>query len=164
MKRQEFDNILNECLERMLIGGETVEQCLASYPDYAGELEPLLQTSLMAKKASEVKPRPEFRERARYQLRAALREMEQNKEKRSFFFGLRPHWATVVVSVLVLLMASGGTAAAAGGRVALVGSATINIGLGKLFAAFAQMADLPFRYKTFHHVAQAERWLADDSA
>lgn len=52
----------------------------------------------------------------------------------------------------------------AGGRVALVGSATINIGLGKLFAAFAQMADLPFRYKTFHHVAQAERWLADDSA
>lgn len=52
----------------------------------------------------------------------------------------------------------------AGRKVALVGSATVNVGLGKLFAAFAQMADLPFRYQVFHHVAQAERWLADDSA
>ena len=114
MKRKEFDNILNECLERVLTEGETVEQCLASYPDHASELEPLLQTALFAKKTSAVKPRPEFRDRARYQMRAALQEMEFKRERRSFFFGLRPQWATVMVSVLVLLLASGGTAAAAG--------------------------------------------------
>ena len=51
-----------------------------------------------------------------------------------------------------------------GGKVALVGSSTINVGLGKLFSAFAQMAGLPFRYKSFHHLGQAEAWLADDSA
>ena len=114
MKRKEFDNILNECLERVLTEGETVEQCLASYPDHASELEPLLQTALFAKKTSAVKPRPEFRDRARYQMRVALQEMEPKRERRSLFFGLRPQWATVVVSVLVLLLASGGTAAAAG--------------------------------------------------
>ena len=51
-----------------------------------------------------------------------------------------------------------------GGKVALVGSSTINVGLGKLFSAFAQMAGLPFRYKSFHRLGQAEAWLADDSA
>ena len=114
MKRKEFDNILNECLERILTEGETVEQCLANYPDYASELEPLLQTALFARKASAVKPRPEFRDRARYQMRVALQEMETKGERRSFFFGLRPQWATVVITVLVLLLSSGGTAAAAG--------------------------------------------------
>ena len=38
------DDVLNECIER-LAAGETVEQCLASYPDYAVELEPMLRTS-----------------------------------------------------------------------------------------------------------------------
>lgn len=52
---------------------------------------------------------------------------------------------------------------AGGGKVALVGSDTINIGLGKVFAAFAQMARLPFKYKAFRHTAEAEQWLADDS-
>ncbi len=44
-------------------------------------------------------------------------------------------------------------------KVALVGSKTINIGLGKLFAAFAQMAGLPYNYKVFRDMAQAMEWL-----
>ena len=74
-KTTEFDNILDECLERVLIKGEALEQCLASYPEYAAELESLLQTALLTKKASAIKPRPEFRDRARYQFRSALQEM-----------------------------------------------------------------------------------------
>lgn len=112
-KTREFDNILNECLERVLIEGEAIEQCLASYPGYAAELEPLLQTALVTKKVSAVKPRPEFRDRARHQFRSALQEMEQKKERR-FFFGWQPRWATAVIAVLVLVLASGGTVAAAG--------------------------------------------------
>ncbi len=112
-KAREFDNILNECLERVLIEGEAIEQCLASYPGYAAELEPLLQTALVTKKVSAVKPRPEFRDRARHQFRSALREMEQKKERR-FFFSWQPRWATAVIAVLVLVLASGGTVAAAG--------------------------------------------------
>ena len=48
-------------------------------------------------------------------------------------------------------------------RVALVGSKTINIGLGKLFAAFAQMANLPNTYKVFRNVHLAEEWLAESA-
>ena len=114
MKDKEFDNILDECLERILTRGETIEQCLESYPEQSAELEPLLQTALLTKRASAVKPRPEFRERARYQLRSALQEMEEKRERRPFFFGWQPRWATAVIAVLVFLLASGGTVAAAG--------------------------------------------------
>ncbi len=113
MKEKEFDNILDECLERILTRGETVEQCLESYPEQSAELEPLLQTALLTKRASATKPRPEFRERARYQLRSALQEMEEKRERRSFFFGWQPRWATVAIAALVFLLASGGTVTAA---------------------------------------------------
>jgi hydroxylamine reductase (hybrid-cluster protein) len=46
-------------------------------------------------------------------------------------------------------------------KVALVGSKSVNIGLGKLFAAFAQMAGLPNDYKVFRSLSPAEQWLAD---
>ena len=48
-------------------------------------------------------------------------------------------------------------------KVAIVGSTTINIGLGKLFAAFAQIAKLPYTYKVFRNLTQAEAWLDGDA-
>jgi len=111
-KRKEFNNILDECLERVLIEGEAIEQCLASYPELAAELEPLLQTALATSNASAIKPRPEFRDRARYQFRVALQEMEDKRGRR--FFSWQPRWATAVIVVLVLLLAGGGTVTAAG--------------------------------------------------
>ena len=112
MKNKEFDNILDECLERLLVKGETIEQCLASYPEQATELEPLLQTALAAKKVSAIQPRPEFRARARYQFHSALREIKTKRGRR--FFGWQPRWATAVAIVLILLLAGGSTVAAAG--------------------------------------------------
>jgi hypothetical protein len=111
-KAREFDNILDKCLERVLLNGEPIEQCLAEYPDYASELEPLLRTSLTVKEATSVKPRPQFRERARYQFQAAIGETEP-KQRRGFF-GWQPRWATAVIVVIVLLLAGSGTVAAAG--------------------------------------------------
>jgi hypothetical protein len=113
--RKEFDNILEECLERILTGGETIEQCLASYPEQATELEPLLQTALSARETLAIKPRPEFRDRARYQLRTALQEMEEKRQRRFSFFNWQPRWATAVIAVLILVLASGSTVAAASG-------------------------------------------------
>jgi len=109
---QEFSNILDECLERLLVKGETVEQCLQSYPEQAADLEPLLQTALATQKASAIQPRPEFRAKARYQFRLALQEIGQ--KRRLPFFGWQPRWATVVAIVLVLLLAGGSTVVAAG--------------------------------------------------
>jgi hypothetical protein len=105
MKDKEFNNILNECLERLL-KGETVEQCLKSYPEQAAELKPLLETALAAKSASAIKPRADFKARARYQFRSALSESAPRPRPA---FGWFPRWATVTAIVLALLLAGSGT-------------------------------------------------------
>ena len=112
-KNRKFNDILDECLERLLAKGETLEQCLQSYPEQAAELKPLLETALATKWASAIEPRSEFRARARYQFHSALQTIES---KRPFFSWL-PRWATVVAMVLALLLAGGGgtVAAAAAG-------------------------------------------------
>ena len=111
-KGKKFDSILDECLEHLLVKGETIEQCLKSYPEQATELEPLLQTALKAKNASVIQPRPEFRARARYQFRSALREVQTKRKPR--FSGWQPRWVTAIAIVLILLLAGGSTVAAAG--------------------------------------------------
>jgi len=106
-----FNNIFDECLERLL-RGESIEDCLRSYPEYASELEPLLRTAMSVSKAVDIKPRPVFRAKAREEIHAVFREME---EKRSFsLFGLRSWWATAVATFMaVILLGSGGTVVAA---------------------------------------------------
>jgi hypothetical protein len=111
MKNQEFDNILNECLERITLKGETLEQCLERYPEQAAELRPLLETVLAVKGASAVEPRPDFKARARYQFRSALQ--EKAAPQRRPFFGWLPRWATALSIVLIVLLAGGGTVVAA---------------------------------------------------
>ena len=74
-KTREFDNILDECLERILSGGETVAQCLAGYPEHASELEPLLETAYITRQATSITPRAEFREKARHEFSQALQDL-----------------------------------------------------------------------------------------
>jgi hypothetical protein len=109
-----FRDIFEECLELMLVKGETVEECLRRYPEHARELKPLLETATATKKAVAVQPSPEFRERARQQFYAALRQMPAQKKRAGFSWGGQPRWATAVAVVLALLLVSGGTVAAAG--------------------------------------------------
>jgi len=111
MHNKEFNNILNECLERLLVKGESLEQCLERYPEQAAELKPLLETALAAREASAIQPRPDFRARARYQFHSALKETAAGKSRTSW--GWFPRWATVLAIVLVLVLAGGGTVFAA---------------------------------------------------
>ncbi len=111
-KNREFDDILDECLERLLVKSESVEKCLASYPEQADDLKPLLQTALATKKALAIEPRPEFIARARYQFVTALGETASRKGRR--FFAWRLRWTTVVATALVLLLVGGGVVVAAG--------------------------------------------------
>jgi len=110
MKNSEFENILDECLER-LVKGETLEQCLQHYPEQAAQLEPLLQTAQAVRKASAILPRSEFKARARYEFRSALQATVT--KRRLPLFGLRPRWAMALMIIGILLVAGGGAAAAA---------------------------------------------------
>jgi len=108
---KELANILNDCLERLL-QGETIEQCLQDYPQYAGEIEPLLQTAMAAKKALAIQPGVEFKARARYQFQSVLKEA---KPRRGLpFLSWQPRWATALTIGLAFLLAGSGTVAAAG--------------------------------------------------
>jgi len=111
MTDKEFNNILDECLERIVLDGETMEQCLRLYPEQAAELKPLLETVLSVKEASAIQPRPEFKARASYRFRSALGEKAAPKHRS--FFGWLPQWATALAIVLVVLMVGGATVAAA---------------------------------------------------
>ncbi len=114
-KSREFDNILDECLESLLTEGATVEQCLQRFPKHADELKPLLETALATRKASTIKPSPDFRDRARYQFHSALQEMGRRKSGVFFRWGWQPRWATVAATVFALFLAGGSTVAAASG-------------------------------------------------
>jgi hypothetical protein len=112
MKDKHFNTILDECFERILVDGETVARCLERYPEYAAELEPLLQTVVITSQAVDVQPSPEFKARARFQLQT---EMTRAAEKsRRSIFAWQPRWAVVVVTVIVVVMLGGGTVLAAG--------------------------------------------------
>jgi hypothetical protein len=110
MKNSEFENILDECLDR-LGRGETLEQCLHSYPEQAAQLEPLLRMSQAVSKASAILPRSEFKARARYEFRSALQ--AEATKKRLPLFSLKRRWAMALMVVSILLLVGGGVAMAA---------------------------------------------------
>ncbi|MFC2015133.1 DUF5667 domain-containing protein [Chloroflexota bacterium] len=110
-----IDDILDKCLERLLIEGETIEQCLSSFPEHSEELKPLLETILATRQVSTIEPRPEFRERARYQFTAALQEKEQKSSRSLFSWNWQPRWVTTAAIILLVLITSGSTIAAASG-------------------------------------------------
>ena len=111
-KEKEFNDILDECLDRLMFKGDTVEVCLADYPQYASELKPLLETSLITSQISSLEPDQEFKTKARNELFTVLRESEEKRSRSLFSFGRQPRWASIVAIVATLLIATGGTAAA----------------------------------------------------
>jgi len=114
MNRQ-LQDIFEECVER-LRQGDSIENCLRSYPEVAAELEILLRTTLNVNwRASMVQPRPEFKARARAQFIGAQQYAAQAKEPtpKPTFFSLQRAWVPALAVVLILVFSSVGTAAAA---------------------------------------------------
>lgn len=109
-KGKDFENILNDCLDR-LISGETIESCLARSPENPAELEPLLKTVLEARLAATLQPRAEFRQRAGIEFQKAIGEMPSKAVGRAFKWQLR--WVIPVAVFLVLFSSGAGTVVAA---------------------------------------------------
>ncbi|MDD4986187.1 MAG: DUF5667 domain-containing protein, partial [Dehalococcoidales bacterium] len=109
---REFDNIFDDCLER-LARGETVMHCLEIYPEQAEQLEPLLRTAQVASETLAILPRPEFRARARYEFQSVLQEV--TTKKRLSLFNLRTRLVTAVVATSIILVSGGGTVVMASG-------------------------------------------------
>ena len=112
-KDRELDNIIDECLEK-IFRGRTVEQCLQDYPDRVAELEPVLRTIVEARSATDIRPRSEFRDRARHEFQAAIRELEPVSAGRGFFPRFKPVWVAVSALIALLIVGSGTVYAASG--------------------------------------------------
>ena len=71
-----FDDILDICIDR-INHGDSIEDCLATYSEYASELEPLLRSMLSTREAYTFVPRASAKNAARQRFNAALREPKQ---------------------------------------------------------------------------------------
>jgi hypothetical protein len=115
--KKSFDDILDICLDRVLVNGDTIEQCLESYPEQSGELEPLLRAALSTVKASShIEPSPELQRLAKQQLISALEDKGKKRaERRMPLWGWQRRWAVALAAVLILILIGVGTVSASAG-------------------------------------------------
>lgn len=108
-----FDDILDACLDRITQKGDSIEQCLESYPEQAGELEPLLRAALSVKDVSSIEPRTEFQRMAKARLLSAVAAKKYKEGRRRLpLWSWQQRWAVALAVVLALVMMGGGTVAA----------------------------------------------------
>lgn len=108
-----FDDILDACLDRITQKGDSIEQCLESYPEQAGTLEPLLRAALSVRNVSSIEPRTEFQRMAKARLLSAVAAKKEKEGRRRLpLWGWQRRWAVALAVVLALVMMGGGTVAA----------------------------------------------------
>jgi hypothetical protein len=101
-----LDEILDECIDR-INRGEGLEVCLADYPEYIGQLEPLLRAMLQTQQAYSFVPSTNAKREARQRFNVALDRLEQrHREKQPLFarvFARPLAWTTTAVVLLMLV-------------------------------------------------------------
>jgi len=101
-----FENILDLCIDR-INRGISIEDCLADYPEYADELEPLLKSMFSIKGSYSFVPQASAKQAAWQRFSVALRESERRQEKsRSPFpwiLGKARTWAIAATVVVIAL-------------------------------------------------------------
>jgi hypothetical protein len=108
---REIEEILNTCIDRITLRGDSIENCLESYPDRARELEPLLKTAMEAREAFSEKPSREFQQEAKSRFLSKLVSIEKRREGFKLLDWQR-RWAVAVCAVLALVIMAGGTVGA----------------------------------------------------
>jgi hypothetical protein len=94
----EFDLILEECVDLIASGETSPEECLDLYPEYAAQLEPILNTTVrLQEEGREVTPPPFLRARIRGELNRAMKSNPQKKSRPLFFLANGPECLCVGV-------------------------------------------------------------------
>ncbi len=99
MNMNDFEAILETCVDQIASGDSTLEECLARYPKYAAQLEPILFTATHLRSGRDIKPSPFLRGRIRAELNHAMESSPRQKSKLPLFF-----WR-MALNVAVLLFA-----------------------------------------------------------
>jgi hypothetical protein len=95
----EFDLILEECVDLIASGDSSLEECLSNYPEYAAQLEPILiAVSCLQEEGRDVVPPLDLRIRIRGELNNVMKNNPQKKSRFPVFFGCK----TQIMSVLTM--------------------------------------------------------------
>ncbi|MFH1141248.1 MAG: DUF5667 domain-containing protein [Chloroflexota bacterium] len=119
MKRhtEEFTQVLDQCLDKVLQEGATVESCLQRYPQHAAQLGPLLTTALGTRRTLDFTSNASAKDRARLALQTALRQRKARPWRSVWglpagvsaqLAGPR-RWAAATAAAAALMVALGGT-------------------------------------------------------
>lgn len=95
-----FDGVLDECVDR-LNRGETIEACLADYPQHAGDLAPLLKAMTGTKTAYSFTPSANAKRAARERFNAAL----EKRREPSIWQNLFAHRFVLTAAATVVVIA-----------------------------------------------------------
>jgi hypothetical protein len=99
----EFDLILEECIDLIASGDSSLEECLSNYPEYAAQLEPILITvSGLQEEGRNVVPPPDLRIRIRGELNNMMKSKPQKKSRFPVFFGCMAQIVSVLTMALVM--------------------------------------------------------------
>jgi len=107
---KDLDKLLDQCIDRMNTG-ESLEECLASYPQYAEELEPLLRPLCDARDVLSSIPSPVAKSAVRKRLDAKALDFAGSRQERGRrlvpFPGWSRAWVTVPIIILLVIIGIG---------------------------------------------------------
>jgi hypothetical protein len=109
--QRELHAMLDEALDRVL-KGEDINIILADYPRFASEFAPLLRTAGDTRKAVDIKPRPEFRQRAALDFQKAIQAMPVKAGGNKYTSRWRMAWIMPVAVFVAVLISGTGIVAA----------------------------------------------------
>jgi len=111
----QLENILDDCLESVLAGRDTVDSCCSSYPQMEAELRPLLNVALMSRAALKTGMPDAASAAVREKVMARARRPASTTERsiRSRLFGRQILLRPVALGAGLIFLLSAGTALAA---------------------------------------------------
>lgn len=114
---EQLENILDECIESVLAGRDTIDSCCTRYPEMETDLRPLLDIALVSRAAlkTEMPDAASAAIREKVMLRARARRNASMKERplRSRIFGRQVFLRPVALGAGLIFLLSAGTALAA---------------------------------------------------
>ena len=109
---QKIEDALNDCLEQML-KGKSIGACLASHPEQAAELEPLLKISFaLTQESSDIQAAHPYKARVLSRLQTLLHARQEKAKRKTGISIWHTRWALAMTGALIVLFAGIGTVAA----------------------------------------------------
>jgi len=96
-----FEQILEDCLNKLSSGASTLDECLGRYPEQASQLRPLLQTAAGLERGGQVQPSTAYRANARVRL-AAHMQAHPGRRSQPALKGWRLAASLAVLTIAVL--------------------------------------------------------------